>query len=104
MSWQAWFRDLDRVRRQLHEDLGVARRRGRVPVRRRATWWAAIGMVGLLAGASEPAILGIVAFELVLAPRLARFPRRSLERLVPWVPPESWHPSPEAPAPMPRAR
>jgi len=32
MTWQVeWFRDLDRVRVQLREDLATARLRGRVP-------------------------------------------------------------------------
>ncbi len=103
MTWQVeWFRDLDRVRVQLRQDLAAARFRGRVPWRRRATWWAGILAVGFLAGAPDTAIPGVVVFEMALAPRLGTRPRRPLGPLGPWRAPESWRPSPEAPAPMPR--
>ncbi len=55
----------------------------------------------VLAGAPEALAVGILLFEAVLAPRLARPRRRPLGSLAPWRPPDSWKPSPEAPAPTP---
>lgn len=97
MSWKAeWSRELDL--RGLREDLGTARRRGRVPVRTRLTWWAGIGVVSVLTGAPEAAAPSLLLFEALLAPGLARRPRRPMDSLSEWRPPESWRPSPEAPA------
>lgn len=97
MPWQAeWLREPDRDR--LREDYARARRAGRVPARQRLVWWAGVGAAGVLGGAPEAALPALVFFEAVLAPRLARPPRRPMRPLGPWRPPDSWQPSPEAPA------
>ncbi|MGH7378550.1 MAG: hypothetical protein ACREKK_14180 [Candidatus Methylomirabilales bacterium] len=77
----------------------MARRRGPVPLTSRLTWWAGLGVVSVLGGAPEAALPGLVVFETLVAPRLTRRPRRPLASLGAWRPPESWRPSPEAPAP-----
>jgi hypothetical protein len=98
MCWQAEWRDFDRMRAQLREDLGVARRR-RLPLPVRVGAWGAI--IGAAAAAGEPAVAvpGMILFEAFLAPRLGRRPQPTLGPLVPWKPPESYRDSPEAPAP-----
>ena len=76
----------------------MARRRARVPLLSRMTWWVGVGVVSVLGGAPEAALPGLVVFETLLAPRLTRRPRRPLGPLAAWRPPESWRASPEAPA------
>lgn len=99
MTWQLeHLKDLDRVRSQLREDFGLARRRGRVPPAVRIAWWA--GMVAAAAALGDPgaAVPAAVVFEGLVAPRLARRARPTIGQLRPWTPPPSWRPSPEAPA------
>jgi hypothetical protein len=95
MPWQA---ELVREPDRLREDFARARPLGRVPAGQRAVWWAGVGAAALLGGAPEAALPALVLFEAFLAPRLARPRRRPMRPLAPWRPPESWRPSPEAPA------
>jgi hypothetical protein len=99
MCWQAesW-RDFDRMRAQLREDLGATRGR-RLPLPVRLGAWGAI--IGAAAAAGEPpiAVPGVVLFEAFVAPRLGRSPPPTIGPLAPWRPPESYRESPEAPAP-----
>jgi hypothetical protein len=105
MAWQLeHLKDLDRVRSQLREDFGLARKRGRVPLAVRAAWWAVLATAAAALGDPAAAVPAAALFEGLVAPRLARRARRSVGTLRPWVPPPSWHPSPEAPARIPGLR
>lgn len=105
MTWQAeCWRDLDGIRAQLGADIRATRVRGRVPGPVRAVWWVALA--GASAAWGDPATIPVVAvaFEALVAPRLARRPPRPVGQLGPWTPPPSWRPSPEALAPFPGRR
>jgi hypothetical protein len=102
MCWQ--LKDLDYVRAKLREDFRATRERGRVSWRTRAAVWAAIGGASALAEVPGLSIVGVVLFEGLLAPFLARPPRREIGPLVEWKPPDSFVESPEAPAPHPSDR
>jgi hypothetical protein len=105
MAWQLEsLKDLDRVRSQLREDFSLARERGHVPTTVRAAWWAGLAAAAAALGDPGAALPAALAFEGFLAPRLARRARRAVGWLRPWVPPPSWHPSPEAPATIPGLR
>jgi hypothetical protein len=96
MCWQV-YRDLDEMRRQLHDDIRVSRQRGRVPRSVRATAWALIVGAAILLRAPALAVLGIIAFEGMVAPALTRPHRpRELGPLADWRVPESYRESPEA--------
>jgi hypothetical protein len=101
MCWQV-YRDLDEMRRQLHDDIRVSRQRGRVPLLGRAVAWALIVGAAILLRAPALAVLGIIAFEGVVAPALTRPQRiRELGPLAQWRVPDSYRESPEA---LPRSR
>jgi hypothetical protein len=101
MCWQV-HRDLDEMRRQLHDDIRVSRQRGRVPRLVRASAWALIVGAAIFLRAPALAVLGIIAFEGMVAPALTR-PHRSRELgpLGDWKVPESYRESPEA---LPQSR
>ena len=105
MTWQLeGLKDLDRVRSQLREDFRVSRERGRVPPTVRVAWWAGLAVATTALGDPESALPVAALFESLLAPRLARRPRRAVGSLRLWSPPPSWRPSPEAPAELPDRR
>jgi hypothetical protein len=89
---------MDRVRSQLSEDLGLARRR-RLPAPARVGAWAALVAGGAAVGEPALAIPAVILFEGFVAPRLGRRPPPSLGPLRTWHPPPSYRESPEAPAP-----
>lgn len=99
MCWQAeCWRDLDRMRAQLREDLG-AQRGGKIPLPVRLGTWGGVVLGAAAVGEPVVAVLGVVLFEAFLAPHLRRRPPPTIGPLVPWSPPESYRESPEAPAP-----
>jgi hypothetical protein len=99
MTWQAeCWRDLDRMRAQLREDLG-AQRGGSVALPVRLGTWGGVVLMAAAVGEPLVAVLGVVLFEAFLAPHLRRRPPPTIGPLVPWSPPESYRESPEAPAP-----
>jgi hypothetical protein len=101
MCWQV-NRDLDEMRRQLHDDIRVSRRRGRVPRVVRVSAWALIVGAAILLRAPALAVLGIIAFEGMVAPALTKPHRlRELGQLAEWRVPESYRESPEA---LPQSR
>jgi hypothetical protein len=102
MCWQ--LKDLDYVRSKLREDFRATRERGRISGRTRLTAWGVIVVLSALAGAVGLAVVGIVLFEGLVAPILARPPRPRVGPLVEWQPPDSYMESPEAPAPRPSDR
>jgi hypothetical protein len=99
VCWQAeaW-RDFNRMRAQLREDLG-AHRGGRVALPVRLGTWGGLALAATAAGEPVLGILGVALFEAFLAPRLRRRPPLTIGPLAPWSPPDSFHESPEAPAP-----
>jgi hypothetical protein len=101
MCWQA-YRDLDYTRSRLREDIRATRERGRVPRPIRATAWALIGAPAILLGHPALGFLGLILFEGLIAPLLARPGRpRELGPLAEWRVPESYQESPES---LPRTR
>jgi len=99
MCWQVeCWRDFDRVRSQLREDLKGSRDR-QVPPAVRGVAWAGLTVVAAAVGEALLAIPAIAAFEVVVVPRLARPAPPSIGPLHPWTPPDSYQESPEAPAP-----
>jgi hypothetical protein len=99
MCWQAesW-RDMDRVRAQLREDLGLSRRR-RLPATVRVGAWVALVAGSAAMGEPAAAIPAVILFEGFVAPRLGRRPAPTIGPLRTWHPPPSFRESPEAPAP-----
>jgi hypothetical protein len=101
MCWQV-HKDLDYTRTKLREDIRATRGQGRVPRPIRATAWALIGGGAILFGHPALGFLGVILFEGLIAPLLAR-PRepRELGPLAGWRVPDSYHESPES---LPRIR
>jgi hypothetical protein len=97
MCWQV-HRDLDGMRAQLRDDIRAAREQGSVPILVRFPTWAAILGAALLLGVPAAAFPGILLFEGLVAPSLARprSSRRELGPLAPWQVPESYRESPES--------
>jgi hypothetical protein len=83
------------MRTQLREDIRVTRERGPVPRPARIAAWTLILGAAVLLRAPAVAILGLMAFEGLLAPLLAR-PERHLGPLVEWRLPDSYRESPES--------
>jgi hypothetical protein len=99
MCWQVeGWRDLDRVRAQLREDLRTTRER-RTPPAVRFGGWA--GLAGLATALGEPllAVPAVALFEGLVVPRVGRKPPPTIGPLHTWQPPDSYTESPEAPAP-----
>jgi hypothetical protein len=99
MCWQveAW-RDLDRVRAQLREDLRTTRERRTPPAVRFGAW---AGLTAIATALGEPllAVPAVALFEGLVVPRVGRKPAPTIGPLRPWQPPDSYTESPEAPAP-----
>jgi hypothetical protein len=102
MCWQ--LKDLDYVRAKLREDFRATKERGRISPRARIAAWGVIAVASTVVGAPALAIPGVVVFEGLVAPLLARPRPKKLGPLVRWSPPESYVESPEAPARLPSDR
>ena len=101
MCWQV-YKDLDYTRSRLREDIRATRERGRVPRSIRATAWVLIGGAAILLGLPALGFLGLILFEGLIAPLLARHSEpRELGPLGEWRVPESYRESPES---LPGAR
>jgi hypothetical protein len=104
MCWQA-YRDLDYTRSRLREDIRATRERGRVPRPIRASAWALIAAPAILLGHPAPGFLGLILFEALIAPLLARPSQpRELGPLAGWRVPDSYRESPESHPRMPTSR
>lgn len=101
MCWQM-YRDLGYTRSRLREDIRASREGGRVPRPIRVTAWALIGGAAIFLGLPALGFVGLILFEGMVAPLLARrSDRRELGPLVEWRMPESYRESPES---LPRTR
>ena len=101
MCWQA-YRDLEYTRSRLREDIRASREQGRVPRPLRTTAWALIAGAAILLGHPALGFLGVILFEGLIAPLLARRnDPRELGPLAEWRVPESYRESPES---LPRTR
>jgi hypothetical protein len=95
MCWQV-YRDLDYTRSRLRDDIRASRERGRVPRSIRATAWALIAGAAILLGHPALGFPGVILFEGLIAPLLARRSEpRELGPLAEWRVPESYRESPE---------
>ncbi len=96
MCWQV-YRDLDYTRSRLREDIRASREQGRVPRSVRVIAWALIAGATILVGHPALSLPGVIVFEGLMAPLLARPSEpRELGPLAEWRVPESYRESPES--------